>query len=264
MTFAPKALAEVHRLSGGIPRLINLICDRALLSGYSMRTNRITPEMAVHAAKSLDVQRPSAPRRWGRLRASLLAGAAVALLASAMAVGTTTMLYQRLAAGALAANASASQGGRGPADPSGAARVPAPQADVRPVSAEPASPSAERVDRQLPAGAALTILMGSYPVSGSEELRAASSTAIRSVTDWLEASGFHVYYAEVDLGERGRWQRILAGAYTDPDLARADATRLKSTATGAEARVVAAGAATGLSQPVREAEVSARRSGIEP
>src|SRR5436189_5480923 len=75
VAFLPKALAQVHRLSGGIPRLINLICDRALLAGYSVRTNRITPEMVVHAAKSLDVQSPSAPR-WARLRASLLAGAA--------------------------------------------------------------------------------------------------------------------------------------------------------------------------------------------
>src|SRR6266550_3194036 len=29
--FAAKAVAKIHRLSGGIPRLINLICDRALL-----------------------------------------------------------------------------------------------------------------------------------------------------------------------------------------------------------------------------------------
>src|SRR4029077_21048887 len=31
--FSGKALEEVHRRSGGIPRLINLICDRALLAG---------------------------------------------------------------------------------------------------------------------------------------------------------------------------------------------------------------------------------------
>ena len=36
--FTPKALRQVHRWSGGIPRLINLICDRALLAGFSIRT----------------------------------------------------------------------------------------------------------------------------------------------------------------------------------------------------------------------------------
>src|SRR6202030_4492323 len=49
VAFTAKALALVHRISGGIPRLINLICDRALLAGYSIRTNRITPEMVINA-----------------------------------------------------------------------------------------------------------------------------------------------------------------------------------------------------------------------
>src|SRR5438552_13773792 len=81
VSFMPKALRQVHRRSGGIPRLINLICDRALLAGYSVRTNRITPDMVIHAAASLDVQPPAAARpRWVNWRASLVAGAAVALL----------------------------------------------------------------------------------------------------------------------------------------------------------------------------------------
>ena len=93
--FTAKALERVHRLTGGIPRLINLICDRALLSGFSERANRITPEMVVHAADSLDVQ-PSSRQRFGWIarRASLLAGVAVVLLASALAVGTTAFLYR--------------------------------------------------------------------------------------------------------------------------------------------------------------------------
>ena len=48
--FAPKALDLVHRYTAGIPRLINLLCDRALLGGYSARTNRITPEIVGAAA----------------------------------------------------------------------------------------------------------------------------------------------------------------------------------------------------------------------
>src|SRR4029077_16320473 len=56
VTFTPPAIREIHRLSGGIPRLINLICDRALLSGYSLRANRITPEMFELAAETLELQ----------------------------------------------------------------------------------------------------------------------------------------------------------------------------------------------------------------
>src|SRR5947199_109853 len=43
VSFATEAIDEVHRFSKGIPRLINLVCDRALLGGYSQRTSRITP-----------------------------------------------------------------------------------------------------------------------------------------------------------------------------------------------------------------------------
>ena len=58
VAFTAKALAEVHRLSGGIPRLINLICDRALLGGFSLQTNRITDEIVRQAAASLDLRQP--------------------------------------------------------------------------------------------------------------------------------------------------------------------------------------------------------------
>src|SRR5438874_7711384 len=65
VAFTAKALTQVHRLSQGIPRLINLICDRALLAGYSVRTTRITPDLVTHAASSLDVQTPLPSRlRW--------------------------------------------------------------------------------------------------------------------------------------------------------------------------------------------------------
>ena len=56
--FTPKALDLVRRYSGGIPRLINLLCDRGLLGGYSVRTNRIGPRIIVTAAKSLDLPLP--------------------------------------------------------------------------------------------------------------------------------------------------------------------------------------------------------------
>ena len=32
--FSVSALREIYRLSGGVPRLINLLCDRAMLGAY--------------------------------------------------------------------------------------------------------------------------------------------------------------------------------------------------------------------------------------
>jgi type II secretory pathway predicted ATPase ExeA len=257
VTFTVKALEHVHRLSGGIPRLINLICDRALLAGYSVRTDRITPEIVIHAARSLDLQSPPARRaRWlTSWRASLVASAAVALLASAMAVGATMLLYQRYIASAFETAAPAGVRWRPVAR--GAA------IDVRPSGAEPLL--AEPAGRRLPSGAVLTILVGSYSLTGSESVRLASRDAIRSLTDWLEASGFPVYYAEVELGSRGRWQRVFAGAYIDPETAGADVARLQRTAAGAEARIVAAGSANRIAAtPVRDADGRPRRPGTEP
>ena len=58
VTFTPRSLEMIHRATGGIPRLINLVCDRALLGGYSERANRIIPEMVRKAVASLDLAIP--------------------------------------------------------------------------------------------------------------------------------------------------------------------------------------------------------------
>ncbi|WP_281705898.1 ExeA family protein [Aeromonas taiwanensis] len=39
--FTPRAIQTLHRLSGGIPRLINLICDRALIAAFARGSHKI-------------------------------------------------------------------------------------------------------------------------------------------------------------------------------------------------------------------------------
>jgi general secretion pathway protein A len=48
--FTPSALAEVHRLAGGIPRVINVTCDRALLGAYTQETHKVTAALVRLAA----------------------------------------------------------------------------------------------------------------------------------------------------------------------------------------------------------------------
>jgi general secretion pathway protein A len=48
--FTARALAEVHRLSGGIPRVINVACDRALLGAYTQETRKIDAALVRRAA----------------------------------------------------------------------------------------------------------------------------------------------------------------------------------------------------------------------
>ena len=244
VAFTAEALQQVHRWSGGIPRLINLICDRALLAGFSVRANRITPEMVAHAAESLDLQTPLArPFGWLKRRASLVAAAAVVMMSSAFAVGASTYLYERFAASEEIRTRTVER-----------LVLPAAPAVQLPVAA------VAPVDRELPADAAFTILVGSYPMGQSE-----TATDVASVTNWLESSGFRVFYAEVNLGSRGRWQRVLAGAYTESRTAGRDAERLRAVSPQNDIRLVSAGFAIGMvAASPRPADVDLRPSGTEP
>jgi general secretion pathway protein A len=71
VTFQAKALDMMQRRTKGIPRLINLVCDRSLLAAFSARTNRISADMVRQASKSLELgETPSSRFPW--LRAARL------------------------------------------------------------------------------------------------------------------------------------------------------------------------------------------------
>jgi general secretion pathway protein A len=75
VTFEPRATDLVHEYSGGVPRVINLLCDRALMLGADARATTITPALVDDAAARLDLRRPavatsSASRRRGRRAAA--------------------------------------------------------------------------------------------------------------------------------------------------------------------------------------------------
>jgi general secretion pathway protein A len=48
--FTPGALREVHRLASGIPRVINVSCDRALLGAYTQEARKVTAALVRQAA----------------------------------------------------------------------------------------------------------------------------------------------------------------------------------------------------------------------
>ncbi len=48
--FSPGARAEVYRRSGGVPRLINSLCDRCLLAAYAQETRQVERKMVRTAA----------------------------------------------------------------------------------------------------------------------------------------------------------------------------------------------------------------------
>src|SRR6185436_13124639 len=71
VTFTPKAFDLVHTLSGGIPRMINLVCDRSLMLGCEKQTSRITEEHVVAAAAQLGLEAPKTKTRSERVSAAV-------------------------------------------------------------------------------------------------------------------------------------------------------------------------------------------------
>ena len=61
--FSEAALKRIYRYSGGLPRLINAACDRALLAGYTRDTARISSRIAAIAIKDMKRNTASYTRR---------------------------------------------------------------------------------------------------------------------------------------------------------------------------------------------------------
>src|SRR5688572_28405745 len=61
--FDRRALARIHRLSRGVPRRINLLCDRALLGAYAEGKTNVARRIVDKAAREVfDDTPPAAPR----------------------------------------------------------------------------------------------------------------------------------------------------------------------------------------------------------
>lgn len=67
--FTGAAYVALHRFSGGVPRLINVLCDNALLSGFARDRVRIGRRLVRRAAHDLGVPAVRRVGAWQRLRA---------------------------------------------------------------------------------------------------------------------------------------------------------------------------------------------------
>src|SRR2546426_547111 len=85
LPFTWAATARVHRYSGGVPRVINLVCDRSLNAAFASRRRNVDVGTVKAAIRSLE-GRPTLAR-WVK-------GVAVAAVAVVAVVGTTLGLQQ--------------------------------------------------------------------------------------------------------------------------------------------------------------------------
>jgi general secretion pathway protein A len=75
----------VHRITGGVPRRINLLCDRALLGAYVENSREVTRIILTKAAEEVfagEGTPPSRAARWPLVAGGLLAGAALSAAAA--------------------------------------------------------------------------------------------------------------------------------------------------------------------------------------
>jgi len=82
--FTRQAMRAAHRLSRGIPRLLNTICDRALLGAYATGQTRVKESVVRRAAR--EVLGPRRSRRWvaatGAAVLLVLVGGTIGLVAT--------------------------------------------------------------------------------------------------------------------------------------------------------------------------------------
>jgi general secretion pathway protein A len=234
--FDPKAFDLVHRLSGGVPRVINMLCGRALETGQHEGANVVSPEIVRAAAQQIGIEPPrrrASDRRRARAQRWVVRLAAAAALGAAGLAGAYQVArYYDVSLWRPGATRSLSAG-----VPSSQAPAPPPSAAIP--SAQPATPiplPTEDPGSQPPAAAAqppapapvvvYSILVGSFTDRADADRGAdALKTAGYLVRDVVQTEGRAEF-------------RVLVGRYTDLALARLHADRLAQDPYFREATIV--------------------------
>lgn len=95
VVFDDAALRTVHQESGGVPRLINVLCDRALLGAYATHSEAVTRDIVRRAAREIAGEVPGVPER-RRRRVAIAAVAASLVLATAVVLLARAPLTSRM------------------------------------------------------------------------------------------------------------------------------------------------------------------------
>ena len=182
LPFDAGALAALHRLSGGVPRRINLLADRALLGAYGQGQQLATREVVEQAAQEVfgtsgraaEATAALAAPAWWRPR---MVWALAALLATGLLVLLLLLWWLDRGAPGTAANRRAAAAATAPAGPdaAGGAAVGAVGGTVK--GAVSAAVSGGLAGAPAPASAPLPALPAGTSTDVQALLRSASSTA---------------------------------------------------------------------------------------
>ncbi|MEN3277272.1 MAG: ral secretion pathway protein [Massilia sp.] len=128
--FPPVVVPLVHKLTGGVPRRINLVCDRALLGAYVENSREVTRTIVRTAAAEVFASEQAAPvraPRWPLVAGGVLAGAALSAAAAWQVLPHAGESAAPAQSAAGPAQADRVQGAQGPAAAIKRASLPAAQ-----------------------------------------------------------------------------------------------------------------------------------------
>lgn len=74
--FSPEAVEAIYGYSGGIPRLINMVADNAMLAGYSRQTQSITGKLVNEVAGHLELHQGQAAEGRSHLNSDVIRASA--------------------------------------------------------------------------------------------------------------------------------------------------------------------------------------------
>lgn len=222
------AVERIFRYSEGVPRLVNLIGDRALLAGYAQRTSRITAAIVDRAAETLDLAAPGvtppverhldAPvrRQLPRtFRATHVIAAGVAIVV--LMVAGLWMLGGR--SGSIESTSPARTEGGDSVPGGGGAGVPS-NDPWQPPGAGPITP-----------GGSYTIYLSSF--------RRADDERLVTLRQRLYHAGYRSYVVSAEVPGEGALYRLLAGDFADLVSAESASARLRRELGIAQADAVA-------------------------
>ena len=232
VSFSPPALSRIYRCTGGIPRLINLVCDRALLAAYSARTNRVQPVHIAHAAETLEI---AAPRmrflKWVRQRAApFAAGLGFAAL---VGVGGASAWQPRPTAQPAVRTMAPVQPAARAATGAPAVSRPSPPAVA---VIQPAPPAPRPAEQQSPKPIATSggptrsyaVLVASFRMASEADTLA---TELRDL-------GYQASVARTQGSTNGWWHQVTAGPFGDLWTARQSEARLRQLPGYADAHLI--------------------------
>ena len=182
MPFDPAALRRIHSLTGGVPRRINLLCDRALLGAFAEGQARVGQRIVDRAAS--EVFDTGVPPRRGRRRPLVAGGAAAGLAVAVLLAGAGWAWWGsgRGAVGVAGVAGAASAASAAALAARATASAPVAGAVATAASAASAALSPSAAGGQLLAAPAASAAPTSLPASAANGTTAATAATASSAT----------------------------------------------------------------------------------